>query len=72
MLRLLSSKAHGRKYFWEPSKPCCVGTHWIALAEYYQMSTNVVVFQSFFASFCIGQISHQQHEGKGIPIFTRP
>ena len=31
------------------------------------MSTHVPGFQSFFrifASFCIGQISHQQHKGK--------
>ena len=42
---------------------CHVGIHWIALTEYYQMSTNLPGFQSFlasFASFCIDQISHQQ------------
>ena len=64
MLRLLSSKAQGGKDFCKPSKPCLVGVHWIALTEYSQMSTHVPVFQSFlrfFTSFCIGQISHQQH-----------
>ena len=66
MLRLLSSKAQTRKYFWKPSKPCHVGIHWIALGEYSQMSTHVSGFQSsssYFASFCIAQISHQQHKG---------
>ena len=32
------------------------------------MSTHVPGFQSFsysFSEFCIGQISHQQHKGKG-------
>ena len=51
--RLLSSKALGRKYFWKPSKPCHVGIHWIALAEYSQMSTHVPGFQSFFRFICI-------------------
>ena len=47
-------------------KPCHVGIHWIALAEYFQMSTHLPGFQwfsGFFASFCIYQISHQQHKG---------
>ena len=64
MLRLLSSKEQGCKYFWIPSKPCHVGIHWIALTEYSQMSTHVPGFQSFFrffATFFIGQTSHQQH-----------
>ena len=58
---LLSSKAHGRKDFWKPSKPYYVGIYWIALTDYSQMSTHVPGFQSFlrlFASFCIGLISH--------------
>ena len=62
MLRLLSSKAQGRKYFQKPSKPCHVGIHWKALAEDFHMSTHLPGFRSFFrffASFCIGQISHQ-------------
>ena len=48
------------------SKPSHVGINWIALAEYSQMSTYVPGFHSFvrfFASFCIGQISHQQDKG---------
>ena len=64
MLRLLSSKAQRLKDFWNPSKPCDVGTHWKALDEYFQMSTHLPGFQSFFrifASFCIGKIIHQQH-----------
>ena len=67
MLRLLLSKAHGCKAFCRPPKPCHAGIHWYALAEYSQMSTNVLGFQSFlrfFASFYNGQISHQQHESK--------
>ena len=66
MLRLLSSKAQGRKDFRKLSKRCHVGTHLIALTEYSQMSTHVPGFQSFlrfFVSFCIGKISHQQHKG---------
>ena len=47
MLRLLSSKAQRRKYFWKPSEPCLVGTHWNALAECSHMSTHLPGFQSF-------------------------
>ena len=53
MLRLLSSKAQGCKDFWKTSKPCQVGIHWKALAEYSQMSTHLPGFQSFFRDFCI-------------------
>ena len=52
--------------FLKPSKPSHDGMHWITLSEYSQMSTHVPRFQSFFsffASFCDGQISHQQHRG---------
>ena len=67
MLSLLSSKKHGREDFWKSSKPCQVGFHWIAPARYSQMSTHVPgflsFFKGFFASFCIGQIRHQQHKG---------
>ena len=66
MLRLLSSKAQGHKDFWKQSKPCHIGIHWRALAEYSQMSIHVPGFQYFFccfASFCIAQISQQQHKG---------
>ena len=65
VLRLLSSKAQERKDFYKLPKPCHVGTHWKALAECSQMSTNLSGFRSFFrifASFCIGQSSHQQHK----------
>ena len=44
MLRLLSSEAQGRKDFRKLSKPCHVGIHWIALAEYSQMSTHTPGF----------------------------
>ena len=47
VLRLLSSKAQGRKDFRKQSKPCRVGIHLIALAEYSQMSTHVPGFPSF-------------------------
>ena len=66
MLRLLSSKAQECKDLWKPSKPYHVGIHLMALIQHSQMSTNVPGFQSFpsfFASFCIGQISHQQQKG---------
>ena len=66
MLRLPLSKTQGCKDFWKTSKPCRAGIHRIALAEYSQMSTHVPGFRSFFrffASFCIGQLSHQQHKG---------
>ena len=49
MLRLLSSKAQGRKDFRKPSKPCRVGIHWIALTVCFQMSTHVPRLQSFFS-----------------------
>ena len=39
--------------FSKSSKPCHVGIHWIALAEYSKMSTQVPGFQSFFRLFCI-------------------
>ena len=66
MLRLLPSKALGRKDCFKPSKPCHVGIHWIALAEYSQMSNHVPGFESLFrfsVSLCNGQISHLQHKG---------
>ena len=46
-LRLLSSTAQGRKDLWKSSKPCHVGIHKKALAEYYQMSTHLPRFQYF-------------------------
>ena len=53
VLRLLSAKAQECKDFRNPSKPCHVGTHWIALAEVSQMSTHLPGFKSFFRFFCI-------------------
>ena len=47
------SKAQGHKDFWETSKPCQVGIHRIALAEYSQMSTHMQGFQSFLQDFSI-------------------
>ena len=41
MLRLLSSKAQGRKEFWKPSKPSHIGIHWKEIPEFSQMSTHV-------------------------------
>ena len=32
----------------KPFKPCHVGIHWIALAVYFQMSTHLPGFRSFF------------------------
>ena len=66
MLSLLLSKAQECKNLRKTSKPCHIGIHLKALAEYSQLSTHVPGFQSFikfFASFYIMQISHQQHKG---------
>ena len=62
MLRILLSMAEKCKNLWKPLKPCRVGIHWKGLTECFQMSTHLPGFQSFFrffASFCIGLISHQ-------------
>ena len=59
-------KAQEGKNLWKPSKPCHVGTHWIALTDYSQMNTHTPGVQRFpriFALFCIGQFSHHQHKG---------
>ena len=48
MLWLLFSKAQAHKDFWKPSKPCHVGIHLKALAEYSHMSTHLPGFQPFF------------------------
>ena len=45
-------------------KPCRVGINWIALAKHsdeYPCARLSVFFLGFFASFCIGKISHEQH-----------
>ena len=49
MLRLLSSKAERRNYFWKPNKPCHVGIHWKAVAKFSKMSTHLPGFRSFSA-----------------------
>ena len=46
-----SPKAQERKNLWKLSKPCLVGIHWIALAEYSHMSTHLPGFQWFFRIF---------------------
>ena len=63
-------KAQGCRDFFEMHRNLVIlvfnTIHWKALAESSQMSTHLPGFQSFvrfFASFCIGQISHQQHKG---------
>ena len=58
------------------------GIYWKAPVEYSHKSTNVPGSQSFirfFASFCIGQLSNQQHKGlilsdewKPCDIYTIP
>ena len=53
MLRFLSSKLQGRKYFRKPLKPCHVGIHWKALTEYLHMSTHLPGFRSFLRVFWI-------------------
>ena len=53
-----STFVHGRKMH--------VGIHWIAFAEYSQMSTHLLGFQSFLTFivlFCIDKIYHQQYKG---------
>ena len=67
LLRLLSSKHKDAKISEKHLNPVMLVFIGSALAEYSQMSTHVLGFQSFFsffAYFCNGQISHQQHKGK--------
>ena len=51
MLKLLSSEVQGCKDISKSSKPYHVGIHWIALAEFSQISTNVPGFLSFSGFF---------------------
>ena len=54
MLRLLSSKPQGCKVsFRKASKPCHVGIHWKAIAEYSHMGTMFQGFNDFSGDFCI-------------------
>ena len=48
MLRLHLSKVQDHKNLCILTKPCHIGIYWKALVEYYQMSTNVPGFQSYF------------------------
>ena len=59
MLRLLSSKAQRHNYFLKPLKPCHVGIHWIALAEYSQRSTHVrgPHFSGFLHTFVMATLA---------------
>ena len=66
MLSQLPCKEQWLEDFWKSSKPCHVGIHWKALAEYFQMSTHLPGFRSFlrvFTLLCIGWISHQHPKG---------
>ena len=65
-LRLFSPiQTQGCKDLWNLSKSCLAGIHWMALtdllSDVYPYSRVSVIFVSFFASICIGKISHQQH-----------
>ena len=74
ILRPLLSKAQRCKEFWKSFKPYHVAIHWIALAEYSQMSTHLPRFRSFFrffASFCIGQINHHKHKAYKFTPLTK-
>ena len=51
MLRLLLSEAQRCKDIRKSLKPCHVGMHWKAFAEYSQMSTNLSGFPSLFSFF---------------------
>ena len=52
-MTLCSSKAQGCKYFWKPFKPCHIGIHRKALAEYTQMSTHMPGFQSIYRFYSV-------------------
>ena len=45
VLSILPSIAQGQRFFFKAFKPCHVGIHWIAHAEYSQISTHVPGFQ---------------------------
>ena len=60
---------HKMAKIFEYSEPSLVGVHLEALAEHYQMSTNVPGVQTYSQSlalspsFCFEQISDLQHKG---------
>ena len=72
MLRLLSSKAQEHKDIRKSSKPYHVGTHWIALAEYSQMSTHSPAFQSFFRDILEELNWKLKHFLQGNCIYAKP
>ena len=47
MMLNLFYPSHSSTEMWQLPKPCHVGTHWKALAEYSQVSTHLPGFQSF-------------------------
>ena len=57
VLRLSSSKAHGRKGFRKPSKPCHIGIFWIVLGEFSQTRTHVPCRLKFSASFVLPKLA---------------
>ena len=63
-LRLFAQR---RKDFWKTLKPYHVGIHWITFSlrtlRWVPICQGFNCFTVFFASFCIGQGSQQQHEG---------
>ena len=49
--RWVSSSAQEHKDLWKPSKPCHVGTHWKALAEFSQIRVPICQGFSDFSGF---------------------
>ena len=66
MLRLLSSKAQGCSLLKTIQTLSCWysldSSRWV-LSDECPCARVSVIFQCFFASFCVGQISYQQHWG---------
>ena len=72
MLRQLLSKVQRCKDFSKSSKPCHVGIHWIALAEYSQMSTHVPInFSGFLNHFWLAKLATSSIKVNGL-ILTFP
>ena len=60
MLRLLSSKAQGRKDPWKLPKPCHVGIHWEALTEFsheYPYARVSIIFPVFLPHFVLAKLA---------------
>ena len=59
--------------FLKPSQPCHVGIHWIALAEYSQMSTNVVPeLKSFFRCLHTFILAKLATSSKRVNLLRKP